>query len=152
MTEWRRVKDSNVEVCEDGRVRRNGKEVTLSPKAGDRYDICIKGKSYSVHRLIAEAFITKPDGKDVVIHINSNGLDNRSSNLKWVDRDEVDCSSASMVSVVQPPGLPDGIYKLKSGKYEAHVWRDENLFKSFPYKTVEKAMAAGLTMMKKSEL
>lgn len=36
-----------------------------------------------VHRLVASAFCYKPDGCDVVDHINSNRGDNRAENLRW---------------------------------------------------------------------
>ncbi len=42
----------------------------------------------AIHRLVAFTFIPKPDGKDVVNHINSNKLDNRLENLEWVTQKE----------------------------------------------------------------
>jgi hypothetical protein len=35
------------------------------------------------HRIVARAFIEKPDGKDFVDHINHNGFDFRVNNLRW---------------------------------------------------------------------
>lgn len=37
----------------------------------------------SVHRLVAEAFLEKPDGTTLVRHINGNNADNRAINLAW---------------------------------------------------------------------
>lgn len=45
-----------------------------------------------VHRLIAEAFIPKPEGKDLVIHINDQRDDNRVENLCWATMKDA-CSS-----------------------------------------------------------
>lgn len=45
-------------------------------------------KYYSVHRLVASAFIPNPMGKPEVNHINGYRHDNRSSNLEWVTRSE----------------------------------------------------------------
>lgn len=44
-----------------------------------------KGKTFSVHRLVAVAFLSIKDNKDVVNHIDGNRLNNKVSNLEWVN-------------------------------------------------------------------
>lgn len=44
-----------------------------------------KGKHYSVHRLVAEAFIPNPKNLPCVDHINTVRDDNRVENLRWCD-------------------------------------------------------------------
>ena len=46
------------------------------------------GKSRTVHRVIARAFIKQPAGKDFVNHIDGNKLNNSANNLEWCTRSE----------------------------------------------------------------
>jgi hypothetical protein len=42
-----------------------------------------KARHESVHRLVAEAFVSKPDGCNHVNHIDHDTLNNRAENLEW---------------------------------------------------------------------
>lgn len=47
-----------------------------------------KRKTKTIHRLVALAFIPNPDNKPEIDHINTNRIDNRVENLRWVTRKE----------------------------------------------------------------
>jgi len=50
-----------------------------------------KPKKYSVHRLVAEAFLPREIGRNFVNHLDKNKLNNHYSNLEWVSMIENAC-------------------------------------------------------------
>ena len=58
-------------------------------KADGRFITVIDGKTYKIHRLVAEAFYGPPPfEKAVVMHIDENAANNRASNLRWGSQKE----------------------------------------------------------------
>ena len=58
-----------------------------------------KGKQFSVHRLVAEAFCARNDGQNEVNHLNEDKTDNHAWNLAWCTKSE-NCSYGSRPSAI----------------------------------------------------
>lgn len=85
---WKEIKDfPGYSVSNKGRVRKDstGQIMVLSENGG----YCRITISKHVHRLVAEAFIEKPDDtKCWVDHIDGNRSNNNVENLRWVTPSE----------------------------------------------------------------
>lgn len=82
---WKSIKVEGYSVSEDGQVKNDLTGRILKPFKNNKgyYLISLKGKHYLVHRLVAEAFLDKPDGCDIVEHKDDNPSNNSVSNLMW---------------------------------------------------------------------
>jgi len=83
----KQYQDTPYYITQDGKVYRNGKELTggITPKGYKKTIMSIKGKQYTVstHRLVAECFIENPNNLPQVNHLDGNKLNNHYTNLEW---------------------------------------------------------------------
>lgn len=74
-----------IEVSNEGNVKLNGVLIDFSKRHPTRYH---QVHGFYVHRMVAELFIPNPANKPFIDHINTNKLDNRAENLRWVTQTE----------------------------------------------------------------
>ncbi len=79
-------------ISNTGRVKTSqGKErkVTFGFSFGKRYGrITLGEKTYLIHRLVAEAFVSNPHNFETVDHLDGDEGNNLASNLEWVTLQE----------------------------------------------------------------
>ena len=76
-------------VSSDGQVKGpTGCICKFSNSNGGYLILVRRRKAFKVHYLVAEVFLTKPEDKTELDHINRNRQDNRAENLRWVTRSE----------------------------------------------------------------
>ena len=69
------------EVSNLGNVKRNGELVDFSHQENKKYYTV---SWYSVHSMVASLFVSNPENKPCIDHINTDKHDNRAENLRWV--------------------------------------------------------------------
>lgn len=89
-----RVRTISYMHCLRGRLYRIDCERLITPTDNGNGYLIIglqkdnERKNHYVHRLVADAFLDKPDGKNYVNHIDYNKKNNNASNLEWCTQKE----------------------------------------------------------------
>lgn len=78
------------EVISNMRKNPHKMRIGVSNSGYGRVELFLNGvkRRFSVHRLVAMAFVPNPDGKPEVNHLNGDKLDNRVANLEWTTHGE----------------------------------------------------------------
>lgn len=96
MEQWKPIEFGNgrFSVSNTGKVKNNvtGKILAQQIQNSGYYMVHLnyqgRRKASTVHRLVAIAFISNPDMKSMVDHIDCNKVNNNASNLRWVTAGE----------------------------------------------------------------
>lgn len=96
-------------------------------------------KSYSVHRLVANAFIPNPENKRTVNHKDGNKMNNEASNLEW-NTDKENLNHAIKTGLLKYEN------NRKGSKPVAQYDQDMNLITIYP--SMREAERAGFTQTK----
>lgn len=95
--EWKDIDgyDGKYQVSDMGRVRNAVKGNVFNSTKKNKWGFLIIGlykdkisNKIQLHRLVAIMFIDNPDGKECIIHIDGNKMNNKASNLQWFNKFE----------------------------------------------------------------
>lgn len=111
------------EINKNGEIRNIKTNKLLRTRLRNGYyivDLYNNGKriTKSIHKLIAETFLNKPNENYVVDHINCNRTDNRIENLRYVSqsqnsRNKLKCKKVTYRFVDEPPSNSIHIIQIK---------------------------------------
>jgi len=142
MEQWKDVVgyEGLYEISDSGNIRRGARMLSSSISNGYRYThLCKEGieRSYTLHRLVALAFLPNPEAKPELDHINRNRADNRLVNLRWATRSE------NMLNCDLPLGTSGERYitPYKTG-YMVRVTRNNTRVFCRCFKTLQNAVEA----------
>ena len=84
---WKPIENyKGYEISNLGNVRHYDKPLKPCGNVYKQVSLCKNGvrKNYTIHRLVAQAFIPNPYNLECVNHKNENKFDNRAVNLEWM--------------------------------------------------------------------
>ena len=85
---WEPVKDTKAFVSNYGRVKKGTRLLSIAHDGDGDKHVCVSGKNYLLHILVAKAFVPNPNNLPVVDHKDTNKDNCRADNLEWVTHQE----------------------------------------------------------------
>lgn len=80
-----------------------------------------KQKNKAVHKLVAEAFLEKPDKKSLVDHIDGDRLNNKIENLRWVTAKE-NANNIHLERTPEKPKIQEYIFTKED--FSNEIWKE----------------------------
>lgn len=143
------IKDfENYQISKDGRIFSNLVQLELecSPNTKSGYKcVTLDGKTLRLHRLLAIQYISNPDHKEFVDHIDGDILNNDLSNLRWATMEENNCNRWKNKNTIYK-GVSVGKHQ-----YLGHICKDKkHYWKCF--QLTEKGLIDALKWRKDKEI
>lgn len=128
-------------ITKDGKIFLNGIEKKQSNHSKGYKVIWFNGKLNYVHRLVAEHYLPKIDGKNNINHINGDKSDNRVENLEWVNkRDNCEHARLNGLSEKKSQGIinltKEQILKIKKLRSSGIIYKDIAKMFNRDYRTI----------------
>jgi hypothetical protein len=133
------------EVSPFGRVLNSNTGLVLQPGISNGYpkiNLCgnNKKKKYSIHRLVANAFINNPENKRCVDHIDNNRTNNHVTNLRWASYEENSMNRS--IGKYNTSGYKGVRFYKSRKKWKARITVDGIQIHIGYYKTLDEAVQA----------
>jgi len=136
----------NYEISNLGNVRNIKTGRILKPIINGRgyykVSLCKSGKqkNFTIHRLVAGAFIINPENKQNIDHCDNNRLNNDICNLRWVTAKENNQNRS--ISKRNTSGIKGVHFHKPSNKWQARIYIDGIRISLGCFETLEEASQA----------
>ena len=128
--EWKpTLEDEFYLVSNQGRVKHENRILSGSKQKDGYIRVKIRGKSYPIHRIVAEVFVENKYNKPFVNHIDGNKQNNHADNLEW-------CTQKENVNHARKNNLQSKAINTYKGKFSQEqrdeikrLWDEEGISK-----------------------